>query len=67
MTLEEQIALTVNVQWELAKGHMNAVVTALGQLKTVVSNNEDKFPFELMKNKIDRFVKEIEDEELYIP
>jgi hypothetical protein len=63
----EHIALAAAVQWELAKGYLNAVVGALGQMSSISRDEDNKFKYQLMDEAITRFVKEVEESELYLP
>jgi hypothetical protein len=63
----EQIALAASIQWEIAKGHLRAVVAVLGNMSSVTRDQDDKYKFQLLDEKIDDFVNEIEGEELHLP
>lgn len=57
----DEVGIVSAVQWAIAKGHLNAVVGALGQMYGA----GDKF--KLMQEAVDNFVKQVEENELHIP
>jgi len=64
-TIQQAMAL---VEWERAKGHLNAMIAVMGQTYGSDVWNEDEEPglmkCEVARKRVDAFVKDIEDWEL---
>ena len=53
-------------QWQIAKGHLKALIALVGSQSSGINRDDEPLPFEKLEAVVDDFIQKVEDEELHV-